>query len=177
MLYLKALHIIFIVTWFAGLFYLVRLFIYFQEAEKKDPVIRDALQDQFKVMISRLWYGITWPSAILTLVLGLSLLHNFFPLGHHPWLITKLLFVGLLYLYHFLCGRMVRQIKLNNFHWTSTKLRLWNEVATIFLVAIIFLVELQSIMGLVEGVVGLILFSGALMLAIFLYRKYRLLKR
>ena len=69
-IYLKALHIIFIVTWFAGMFYIVRLFIYNTEAAGKAEPERGILQGQFSVMIRRLWFGITWPSAILTLILG-----------------------------------------------------------------------------------------------------------
>ena len=67
--YLKALHIIFVVTWFAGMFYMPRLFIYNTEAGEKDNAAKNALRDQFKIMMKRLWLGITWPSAILTLVL------------------------------------------------------------------------------------------------------------
>ncbi|HET6765939.1 MAG TPA: CopD family protein, partial [Chitinophagaceae bacterium] len=73
-LYLKALHIIFIVTWFAGLFYFPRLFIYNTEANDKPAAVKEALQEQFAIMMKRLWYGITWPSALLTLVFGLLVL-------------------------------------------------------------------------------------------------------
>ena len=66
--YIKALHIIFVVTWFAGLFYIVRLFIYFVEADKEGGDVKAILQKQYKLMSKRLWYGITWPSAILTAV-------------------------------------------------------------------------------------------------------------
>ena len=68
--YLKALHIIFVVTWFAGLFYIVRLFIYHSEAESKPEPERSILQKQYKLMEKRLWYGITWPSMILTITFG-----------------------------------------------------------------------------------------------------------
>src|SRR5699024_471793 len=68
--YIIALHIIFIVTWFAGLFYMVRLFIYNREAQDKEEPERRILQGQYKVMIKRLWLGITWPSAILTFIFG-----------------------------------------------------------------------------------------------------------
>ena len=69
-LYPKALHIIFVVSWFAGLFYIIRLFIYHTEAEEKPESERKALQDQFKIMENRLWYIITWPAAILATVFG-----------------------------------------------------------------------------------------------------------
>jgi len=75
--YIKALHIIFVVTWFAGLFYIVRLFIYFAEAQEKPEPERSILQNQFRIMQKRLWYGITWPSAILTLIFGFSIVLPF----------------------------------------------------------------------------------------------------
>ena len=108
--YLKALHIIFIVTWFAGLFYMPRLFIYNTEANDKPDLVKQALREQFSVMMRRLWYGITWPSAILTLVLGPTVFFNgnwqrvwLEPAGR--WLLIKLIFVLFLYAYHFFYSR------------------------------------------------------------------------
>src|SRR5581483_8229176 len=98
-LYVKAFHIIFVVTWFAGLFYIVRLFIYNREAQDQPEVERAILQKQFSIMIRRLWLGITWPSCILTAILGtwLTIL-----LGSIPgWLAIKIIFVVGLLLYHF----------------------------------------------------------------------------
>lgn len=172
--YLKALHIIFIVTWFAGLFYIVRLFIYQTEAQEKQEVERDILTNQFKIMSKRLWYGITWPSAILTLFLGPSLIHVYFPISDHPWLIAKLLFVFFLYIYHFICHRIFKDQQRNIYKYSSNKLRVWNEVATILLFAIVFLVILQSIISMWKGLAGLILLSIVLMMAIKFYRKQRL---
>jgi protoporphyrinogen IX oxidase len=104
--YLKALHIIFIVTWFAGMFYIVRLYIYNTEANLKAEPERSILQKNFNVMIKRLWLGITWPSAILTLILGLWVMIQgswdktlTIPAGR--WLLIKLCLVVLLYAYHF----------------------------------------------------------------------------
>ena len=74
--YLKALHIVFVVTWFAGLFYMPRLFIYNTEAGEKSTEAKAALREQLGIMQQRLWYGITWPSAILTLILGTTVLFN-----------------------------------------------------------------------------------------------------
>ncbi len=68
--YLKALHIIFVITWFAGMFYMPRLFIYNTEANEKDEAAATVLHEQFSVMMKKLWFGITWPSAILTLIFG-----------------------------------------------------------------------------------------------------------
>ena len=99
---IKALHIIFVVTWFAGLFYIVRLFIYSAEAnQEKDEQKKLILLEQFAIMKRRLWFGITWPSAIITLLFGLYLvyLYSAFP----AWLILKLVLLIFLYAYHYSC--------------------------------------------------------------------------
>src|SRR5690606_39811341 len=98
--YIKALHIIFIVTWFSGMFYIVRLFIYNREAFDRPEQERLVLQKQFSIMIKRLWLGITWPSAILTLILGGCLFYLYYD-KIPTWLWVKLAFVLGLYLYHF----------------------------------------------------------------------------
>ncbi len=172
--YLKALHIVFVTTWFAGLFYIVRLFIYHTEAQEKEDTERRILSEQFKIMQRRLWFGITWPSAIITLILGPSLIHAFLPLKDHAWLITKLFFVGGLFLYHLSCHHIYKKLKNNDFKYSPTKLRLWNEVATIFLVAIIFLVVLKDIVHMGYGLIGLVIFTMILMFAIRVYKSIRL---
>src|ERR1700754_3681053 len=97
-LYIKALHIIFVVTWFAGLFYMPRLMVYNAEAGAQPEPARGILRNQYGVMMKRLWFGITWPSAVLTLIFGLT---TWYQLGVFPeWLKIKLLFVIGLYLYH-----------------------------------------------------------------------------
>src|SRR5215217_2199937 len=97
--YLKALHIIFIVTWFSGMFYIVRLFIYNTEANEKPEPERSILQRQFTIMIKRLWLGITWPSAIITLILGPTLWYQLLHFNLVSWLTVKLCFVAGLYAY------------------------------------------------------------------------------
>src|SRR5690349_570746 len=99
--YILALHIIFIVTWFAGLFYIVRLFIYHVEADQKAEPERNILIKQFQVMQRRLWYGITWPSAVLTFIFGPILWLGYFPqYTFQAFFILKLCFVAGLALYH-----------------------------------------------------------------------------
>ncbi|TNE97340.1 MAG: CopD family protein [Deltaproteobacteria bacterium] len=171
--YLKALHIIFVVTWFAGLFYIVRLFIYHREAMDKSEPEKKILIDQFSIMEKRLWYGITWPSAVLTLLFGPSLLPSFMPINKEYWLHAKLFLVFLLFLYHLQCGRIFKSLQNGETHWTSMKLRIWNEVATLFLVAIVFLVILKDMASMGYGILGLVIFSGVLMLGIRFYRKLR----
>ena len=170
-LYLKALHIIFIVTWFAGLFYIPRLFIYNTEAIEKPAEIKNALHQQFGIMISRLWFGITWPSAILTLILGGAV---WYQLAETPqWLIIKLGFVVLLYAYHISLHVLVKQQLRGEFRYTSQQLRIWNEVATILLVAIVMLVVVKQSLSAVWGIIGLTGFIILLMSAIKIYKMIR----
>lgn len=171
-LYVKALHIIFVVTWFAGLFYIVRLFIYHTEANEKSDVEKNALQAQFKIMESRLWYGITWPSMILTFIFGFWLLYVF-NYWLMPWMWLKLGFISGLALYHLYCHRLYLNIQKNNFIHGSTALRFINEGATLFLIAIVFIVVLKDTFSWLYGLLGLVIFSAVLMLAIKLYKKSR----
>lgn len=172
-LYIKALHIIFVVTWFAGLFYIVRLFIYDIETKDKPEVERKILSAQFKIMQRRLWYGITWPSAILTWIFGLWLLFNNIDFMRMPWFHIKLTSVVLLSLYHLSCGTILKQLKNETCRYSSGQLRIWNEVATLFLVAIVFLVEVQHSLNWIWGLAGLVAFAALLMLAIKLYKNFR----
>jgi putative membrane protein len=170
-LYVKALHIIFIVTWFAGLFYIVRLFIYNAEAEDKPEPERKILRNQFSMMTRRLWYGITWPSAILTLIFGPWM---FYLLNALPeWLMIKLCFVVGLYCYHLLLHRIFKQQMNGVFIWNSQHLRILNEVATVFLVAIVMLAVVKEGLSVVWSLIGLVLFIIILMAAIRIYKIIR----
>ena len=115
-LYVKALHIIFIVTWFAGLFYIVRLFIYHVEAEKKKEPVKSILQNQYKLMEKRLWYIITWPSAILASLFAFIMLYQNPIYLEMPWMHVKLSFVLALYFYHFSCHKIYTQLQDNIIH-------------------------------------------------------------
>jgi len=173
-LYLKSLHIIFIVTWFSGLFYMVRLFVYNTESQEKPEPDRSILQKQFSLMIRRLWLGITWPSAVITLIFGIWIWSI---LGFTPkWLLVKLIFVIGLYLYHLSLHIIYGQQMAGKFKYTSTQLRIWNEVATIFLVAIIMLVVVKQSISLLWGAIGLLLLIIVLMSAIRIYKYLRLKK-
>ena len=169
--YIKALHIIFIITWFSGMFYIVRLFIYNTEAQEKEEVEKRILTAQFTIMIKRLWIGITWPSAILTIIFGtwMGFLYGSIP----QWLWIKLGFVAALYAYQFTLQRIYSDQMKGIFSFTSQQLRLWNEVATIFLIAIVMLVSVKQTMSLVWGLVGLIAFILFLMSAIRIYKILR----
>ena len=169
--YIKALHIIFVVTWFAGLFYMVRLFIYSAEANLKPEPERSILIKQLGIMQNRLWYIITWPSAILTLILGGSLWYMMDALP--IWLLVKLCFVLGLFLYHLSLHAIFKQQEKGIFKYTSHQLRLWNELATLFLVIIVMLAVVKQMLNVAWGIAGLFAFAIVLMIAVKLYKKYR----
>ncbi len=173
-LYLKALHIIFVVTWFSGLFYIVRLFIYNTEAGERTEVERKVLREQFTIMIKRLWLGITWPSAILTLIFGPLVMYTFGYFNAVPsWLWIKIIFVLGLYIYHLSLHFIYKQQINGVFKYSSQKLRIWNEVATIFLISVVMLAVVKQNMSWVWGLTGLILFIILLMSAIRIYKLVR----
>ena len=147
------------------------MFIYNTEAIEKPAEIKNALHQQFGIMISRLWFGITWPSAILTLILGGAV---WYQLAETPqWLIIKLGFVVLLYAYHISLHVLVKQQLRGVFRYTSQQLRIWNEVATILLVAIVMLVVVKQSLSAVWGIIGLTGFIILLMSAIKIYKMIR----
>lgn len=172
-LYNKALHIIFVVTWFAGLFYVVRLFIYFAETAAKPEPEKSILQKQLQLMSKRLWLIITWPSAILASIFAFWMLYQNPSYLELPWMHIKLGFVGVLYVYHFGCHIIYKQQQQGIVKYSGGQLRLWNELATLILVAVVFLVVLKSSINWIYGVVGLVLFGILLMLSIRLYKGLR----
>lgn len=171
--YIKALHIIFVVSWFAGLFYIVRLFIYFAEADKKEEPAKKILQTQYKIMSKRLWYIIAWPSAVLTGIFAIWMLVLDPSYLAQGWMHIKLSFVLALYFYHWGCQVVFKQQQNNIVKYSPMKLRMWNEIATVLLFAIVFIVVLKSALSWVWGVVGIILFGVLMMLGIKLYKKMR----
>lgn len=170
---IKALHIIFMVSWFAGLFYIVRLYIYHTEAQKKSEQERTILSTQFIEMEKKLWWIITTPAMILTLVFGIWLIIGNPAFLKMPWMHLKLGFVVLLLVYHFVCQTILFELKKGIFKWKSNGLRIWNEVATLALVAIIFLVEMQGTMNWIKGTIGFFIVAIALMIGIKTYKKIR----
>ena len=172
-LYIKSLHIIFVTTWFAGLFYIIRLFIYYKEAEDKEEPSQSILKNQYALMSKRLWYIITWPSAVLATIFAvwLLVLQPFWLEAN--WMLIKLAFVGLLFAYHLSCQMMYNQIAKGYLNFSSYGLRIWNEVATIILFACVFLVVLKTTLGWIFGVVGIVGVSILLMMGIKLYKQIR----
>lgn len=150
---------------------MVRLFIYQTEANEKEEPERTILVMEYRRISRLLWYIIAWPSAILTLVFGLSMLLNYpeWPV----WLFVKLCLVALLYIYHFLCHRLYLQSRKSEYPMTSFQLRIWNEVATLLLVSIVFLVVLKSALDMTLGLAGFIIFGVILLTAVHIIKKFR----
>ncbi len=171
--YLKALHLIFVITWFAGLFYIVRLFVYQIEASQKESPEKEILENQFKIMSRRLWYIITWPSMILALLFGIwMVVLRTFHLTD-SWMQVKLGFVLFLIIYHFVCHKYFKQLQKGVVNHSSNYMRLFNEGATIVLFAVVFIVNFKYTMDWIYGTLGLILFAILIMLGYKIYKRFR----
>ncbi|RYG28641.1 MAG: CopD family protein, partial [Chitinophagaceae bacterium] len=153
--YLKSLHLIFVITWFAGLFYIVRLFVYQIEASGKPSPEKEILQNQFRIMAYRLWYIITWPSAVLAIGFALSLLWITPAWLQQPWMHVKLGFVVLLLAYHLKCQQIFSQLQRDQIRYSTNFMRLWNEGATIILFAVVFLAVMKNAVNWIFGVIGI----------------------
>jgi len=172
-LYLKAVHIIFVVTWFAGLFYMPRLFVYIIEAHQKTEPEKSALLNQLLMMASRLWYGITWPSAIITLGMGAALVINQPQWLQQGFMHIKLSLVFLLYGYHFSLQILLNQLRRGVVRYTSQQIRFWNEVATLFLISIVFIIVLKDALSMLWGIVGLIGVTLMILAGMAIYKRLR----
>jgi len=167
----KALHIIAFTAWFAGLFYVVRLFIYNTEARLKDTPDQSILIEQLCLMQRRLWRGITWPAMVATIVFG-GWLVSLYGFGS-GWVHVKLSLVLGLVGYHLFCGSIHHAILENRSKWTSNQLRALNEVATLFLVAIVFVAVYKNAMTLDLGIKVVCVFAFLLILGFSLYKVVR----
>lgn len=167
----KAVHILGFISWFAGLFYIVRLFVYHAEAGARPESERKVLQQQLQTMAVRLWRIITIPALVLTLGGGIAML---VALGHiQPWLYWKFGWIALLLLYHATCGRIRRQQAEGTSGWTSRQLRVFNEGGTMLAAAIVFLAVFKSGMSAFAGALGLLGLGVSLMLGIRFYARLR----
>jgi putative membrane protein len=141
---IKAIHIIFVVSYFAGLFYIVRLFIYHTETQDKPETEQNILRSQFRMMEKRLWNIITVPAGILVLVSGITMLSINSALLSQPWMHIKLTTILLLVGYHLWSYKTIKEIQKDVFKMKSVKLRMMNEVATLLLFIIVFAVILKG---------------------------------
>jgi putative membrane protein len=172
-LYIKALHLIFVITYFAGLFYMPRLMVYMVQAAERPQPEADIIIPQLQLMMRRLWQIITVPSAILGLIFGLWMLWiNPFLLGK-SWMLVKLVFVGLLILYHIQTHRFYKAFLQRNCQRSASFFRIWNEGATLILFAVIFLAILKDSIHWIFGLLVLFGLTFLLMLGIRVYKLYR----
>ncbi|MDT7828696.1 CopD family protein [Pricia sp. S334] len=171
--YIKALHLIFVITWFAGLFYIPRLFIYQIEASDKPSPEREIITRQLQLMSKRLWYIITWPSAVLATIFAIWLLLLMPGWLQQSWMHVKIGFVVLLFAYHLKNHHIFRQLQRNEIRYTSHFMRIWNEGATLILFAVVFLAILKNAFNWIYGVVGILVLGILLMLGIKLYKRIR----
>jgi len=136
MLWIKSFHVIFMVTWFAGMFYLPRLFVY--HAQSDDQISNE----RFKIMERKLFYGIMTPGGILTIILGLIMLqaYGWEAYSGQVWLHAKLALVALLVIYHIYCAKLVKDFKLDRNQKSHVFYRWFNEFPVILLIVIVILV-------------------------------------
>ncbi|MBC8399741.1 MAG: CopD family protein [Flavobacteriales bacterium] len=171
--YIKSLHIIFVITWFAGLFYIPRLFIYYIEASFKSDPEKKILMDQFIIMMNRLWFIITWPSSILAIIFGLWMIVLVPNWLFENWMIAKLGFVFLLVLYHLKTHFILKELQSGLIKYSSNFMRIWNEITSVILVSVVFLVVLKNNISWFKLTVGLIIFISSLLFIIKLYKRFR----
>lgn len=171
--YIKALHLIFVITWFAGLFYIPRLFVYQIEAYHKPSPEKEILGKQLKLMARRLWFIITWPSSILAILFAIWLMVLVPSWLEQSWMHVKLGFVLLLMVYHVKTHIYFKQLQNDIVKKTSNFMRLWNEGATFILFAVVFLVILKNALNWIFGVVGIVVLGILIMLGYKVYKRIR----
>ena len=171
--YFLSVHIVFVISWMAGLFYILSLFIYHTEANDKPEPDRSILVGQFLKMEATLWKIIATPAMIISVLAGASMLYIRPDLLEADWMMVKLGFVAALIIYHFICQRIVKQLKAGIYKMNSFQLRLWRELATIFMVAIVFTVILKSAVNWIYGLIGIMGLAFVIMFAVKAYKRYR----
>ena len=176
-LWFKTLHIVGVVVWFAGLFYLVRLFIYHVEAEELSAELREPFKAQYALMEKRLANIITTPGMVVAVTMAAGLLIAQPTWLHQTWMHAKLAFVAALLIYHWFCYRLMRQLQAGTCHWSGKQLRALNELPTLLLVIVVMLVVFKSSFPTGAAtwfVVGLVVFMAA---SIQFYARWRRLRR
>ena len=175
-LWFKTLHIVGVVVWFAGLFYLVRLFIYHVEAADLEPTVKKAFEEQYTLMERRLANIITTPGMILAVSMAVGLLITQPSWLNQTWMQAKLALVAGLIAYHIFCYRLMGQLNRGECSWSGRQLRALNELPTLFLVLVVMLVVFKNQFPTGAAtwlIVGLVLFMAA---SIQFYARWRRLR-
>ncbi|WP_416669733.1 protoporphyrinogen oxidase HemJ [Egbenema bharatensis] len=176
-LWFKAFHIVGVVVWFAGLFYLVRLFVYHVEANEQPEPARTILQQQYQIMETRLYKLITTPGMVLTVAMAVAMLIMVPDTLKNPWLHAKLGFVVLLIGYHHYCARLMKQMAKGEFKWSGQQLRWLNEAPTVFLVVIVLLAVFKNNFPTAPAAWGIFAMIVAMGAIIQLYARKRRLDK
>ncbi|HIK54838.1 MAG TPA: protoporphyrinogen oxidase HemJ [Synechococcales cyanobacterium M55_K2018_004] len=176
-LWFKAFHIVGVVTWFAGLFYLPRLFVYHAEATEQPEPARSILLQQYQIMEKRLYSLIMTPSLVLTLVMAIAMLITTPALLHDTWLHVKMALVGFIVIYHFYCGRLMKQMAAGQFRFSGQQLRWFNEVPTVFFILIVMLAVFKNNLPTNATAWLIVLLIVAMAAIIQLYARKRRLAR
>ncbi|MBD2562383.1 MULTISPECIES: protoporphyrinogen oxidase HemJ [Nostoc] len=169
----KAFHIVGFVVWFAGLFYLVRLFIYHVEANLEPEPARTILKNQYQIMEKRLYYIITNPGMFVTIAMAIGLVSTEPDILKEGWLHIKLLFVATLIGYHHYCARLMKKLAVDECRWSGQQLRALNEAPTVMLVAIVLLAVFKN--NLPTDIAAWAIFAMIILMAVTiqLYAKKR----
>lgn len=172
-LFFKALHIIGFVSWFAGIFYIVRLFVYHREAWERNDEAGTILRKQYEVMEGRLYNIIQTPALVMTLIGGIGMLSLSPDWLQQPWMHVKLTLVAGLIVYHFSNGRQMKKLQHGPTRFSSFGFRLYNELPTLALIAIVMLAVWKSLSGLWLGL-ALLLGLGVLFFVVAkIYKRNR----
>ncbi len=172
-IYLKALHIIGFVSWFAGLFYLVRIFVYHAEAKQKPIEIQAIFEAEFIKMAARAFKIICNPAMMITWTFGIAMLINTPSFLEQSWLQVKLLLLVILTAYHIACGLNIKRLVRGEAPFTSFQYRLLNEFPTLFLVAIVLLATVKDLINFLYLFFGILAFGFLLFKAAKAYKKSR----
>ncbi len=169
----KSFHLIGVVVWFAGLFYLVRLFVYHAEASQQSEPAQTILKNQYEIMEKRLYNIITTPGMVVTVAMAIGLITTEPEILKSGWLHIKLALVAILLIYHFYCGRIMKQLEKGECKWTGQQFRALNEAPTVLLVAIVLLAVFKNSLPLDMTTWLIFALILAMAAAIQLYAKKR----
>lgn len=169
----KSFHIVGFVSWFAGLFYLVRMFVYDAEADEQPVEMRSAWKKQLIVMQERVYKIIATPAMVITWVFGIGMLIINPAWLQQSWIHLKLTLLVLMVVYHFYCRKIIRDNALGKKSFTPFQFRLLNELPTLFLISIVLLAVLKDITNFVYLFVGILLFGFLLFISAKAYKKHR----
>ncbi|UBM58898.1 protoporphyrinogen oxidase HemJ [Marinilongibacter aquaticus] len=172
-LYFKAFHIVGFVSWFAGLFYLVRIFVYHAEAEDREEPIKSELKKQFSLMSERVYKIIMNPAMMITWTCGLSMLAINPAILDQNWIRVKLLLLVLLTAYHLYCKGIVKKQLAGISPFNSYQFRLLNELPTLFLVAIVLLAVIKDVLNFAYLFLGVLVFGFILFSIVKAYKRHR----